>query len=104
MVEGREETVLPDPPADQPDPSAAAWVPSMERSAYDASIGRIHQYIAAGETYQVNFTLRLRAQVDGDPRGLYRDLCFAQRGAYAGYLDTGRFRVLSASPELFFRI
>ena len=62
------------------------------------------EHIAAGETYQVNFTLRLRARVDGDPRGLYRDLCFAQRGAYAGYLDTGRFRVLSASPELFFRI
>ena len=81
-----------------------AWAPSMTRSAYDAAIGRIHQHIAAGETYQVNFTLRLRAEVDGDPRGLYRDLCFAQRGAYAGYLDTGRFRVLSASPELFFRI
>jgi len=104
MFEEREETVLPDPPPDQPVPSSAAWVPSMERSAYDTAIGRIHEHIAAGETYQVNFTLRLRAQVDGDPRGLYRDLCFAQRGAYAGYLDTGRFRVLSASPELFFRI
>ena len=104
MFEGREETVLPEPPPDQGDASTVAWAPSMTRSAYDAAIGRIHQHIAAGETYQVNFTLRLRAEVDGDPRGLYRDLCFAQRGAYAGYLDTGRFRVLSASPELFFRI
>jgi len=104
MFEGREETVLPDPPADQPEPPATPWVSSTTRSAYDAAIGRIHQHIAAGDTYQVNFTVRLRAQVDGDPRGLYRDLCFAQRGAYAGYLDTGRIRVLSASPELFFRI
>ena len=104
MFEGREETVLPDPPADQPVVPAATWAASMTRASYDAAIGRIHQHIAAGETYQVNFTLRLRARVDGDARGLYRDLCFAQRGAYAGYLDTGRFRVLSASPELFFRI
>ncbi len=52
----------------------------------------------------MNFTLRMLATVKGDPRGLYRDLCFAQRGAYAAYLDLGRYRVLSASPELFFRI
>jgi para-aminobenzoate synthetase/4-amino-4-deoxychorismate lyase len=44
------------------------------------------------------------ASVTGDPRGLYRDLCFAQRGAYSAYLDLGRYQVLSASPELFFRI
>ncbi len=104
MFEGREETTLPDPPVDRPEPSDAAWTPSMSRSDYDADIARIHQHIAAGDTYQVNFTLRLRAQIEGDPRGLYRDLCFAQRGAYAAYLDTGRFHVLSASPELFFRI
>jgi para-aminobenzoate synthetase/4-amino-4-deoxychorismate lyase len=104
MFEGREETVLPDPPPDQPVVPTATWAASMTRPSYDAAIGRIHQHIAAGETYQVNFTLRLRARVDGDARGLYRDLCFAQRGAYAGYLDTGRFRVLSASPELFFQI
>ena len=40
----------------------------------------------------------------GDERGFYRDLCLAQRGGYAAFLDLGRFRVLSASPELFFRI
>ena len=104
MFEGREDTILPDPPAHQAPPSDAAWRASMTRSDYDAAIGRVHQHIAAGETYQVNFTLRLRATIEGDPRGLYRDLCYAQRGAYAGFLDTGRYQVLSASPELFFRI
>jgi para-aminobenzoate synthetase/4-amino-4-deoxychorismate lyase len=103
MFEGREETILPEPPADAPAP-IGAWAPTMSRAHYDAAIGRIHQYIADGDTYQVNFTLALRAQVDGDPRGLYRDLAYAQRGAYAAYVDTGRYRVLSASPELFFRI
>jgi len=103
MFEGREETILPEPPPDAPPPSDA-WTPTMSRADYDGAIDRIHEHIADGDTYQVNFTLALRAHVDGEPRGLYRDLAYAQRGAYAAYLDTGRHRVLSASPELFFRI
>jgi len=104
MFEGRQDTVLPEPPAADTVPDAAAWEPSVDRGAYSAAIDRIHEHIAAGDTYQVNHTLRLRARIAGDPRGLYRDLCYAQRGAYAAYLDLGRYRVLSASPELFFRI
>jgi len=104
MFEGRQETVLPAPPDDASTTDPTAWEPSVDRSTYDAAIAQIRRHIAAGETYQVNHTLRLRATVTGDPRGLYRDLCYAQRGAYAAFLDTGRFRVLSASPELFFRI
>ena len=104
MFEGRQETLLPAPAPGEPRLDPSAWVPSVDRAAYDRAIARIHEHIAAGETYQVNHTLRLHARVEGDLRGLYRDLCYAQRGAYAGYLDLGRYRVLSASPELFFRI
>ncbi len=104
MFERREETLLPAPPGDAPEADGSAWQPSVSRERYDAAIEAIHERIAAGDTYQVNHTLRLRSLVRGDARGLYRDLCYAQRGAYAAYVDTGRFRVLSASPELFFRI
>lgn len=89
------------------DPSGAAdspWRPSVDRATYDAAVDRIRELIAAGHTYQVNHTIRLRAMIQGDERGFYRDLCLAQRGGYAAFLDLGRFRVLSASPELFFRI
>jgi para-aminobenzoate synthetase/4-amino-4-deoxychorismate lyase len=104
MFERREDTTLPVPQAD-PDPSGPdPWEPSVDRATYDRAIARIRDHIAAGDTYQVNHTLRLRSRVAGDERGLYRDLCFAQRGAYAGYLNLGRYRVLSASPELFFRL
>ncbi|HEU4832008.1 MAG TPA: aminodeoxychorismate synthase component I, partial [Actinomycetota bacterium] len=89
------------------DPSGSAdspWRPSVDRATYDAAVDRIRELIAAGHTYQVNHTIRLRAMIQGDERGFYRDLCLAQRGGYAAFLDLGRFRVLSASPELFFRI
>lgn len=104
MFEGRAETALPAPRDAAPSASPDAWRPSITRARYDESLSRIHGHIAAGDTYQVNFTFRLHASIAGDDRGLYRDLCFAQRGAHAGYLRTGRYRILSASPELFFRI
>ncbi len=103
MFERREETVLPSPKDDTPQ-DANAWQPSVDRDHYDEAIARIREHIVAGDTYQVNHTLRLRSTVRGDERGLYRDLCFAQRGAHSAYLNTGRYRVLSASPELFFRV
>ena len=76
----------------------------VDRGTYDAAVERIRELIAAGHTYQVNHTIRLRAVIRGDERGFYRDLCLAQRGGYAAFLDLGRYRVLSASPELFLRI
>jgi para-aminobenzoate synthetase / 4-amino-4-deoxychorismate lyase len=86
------------------DAETTPWRPSVGRASYDAAIARIRELIAAGETYQVNHTLRLRARIEGEERGLYRDLALAQRGAFSAYLNAGRFRILSASPELFFRL
>ena len=102
----RREDVPPLEPARGEPPAAAEspWRPSVDRATYNAAIERIRELIAAGHTYQVNHTIRLRASIQGDPRGLYRDLSLAQRGGYAAYLDIGRHRVVSASPELFFRI
>jgi para-aminobenzoate synthetase/4-amino-4-deoxychorismate lyase len=104
LFEDVAEVELPDPTAEEPGAPLDAWVPSIEREQFDAAIAEIRERIAAGDTYQVNYTLRLRAGIEGDERGLYRDLCLAQRGSYASYLNLGRYRVLSASPELFFRI
>jgi len=105
MFERAEETTL---PLSRDDGVAAApegtWVPTTPRDRYESSVDRIRELIAAGETYQVNHTMRLRSRVEGDPRGLYRDLCYAQRGAFSAYLDLGRYRILSASPELFFEL
>ncbi|MGE5227798.1 MAG: chorismate-binding protein [Planctomycetaceae bacterium] len=103
MFAGRQETSLPVPAEGAP-PDDTAWRPSVDRASYDHAIARIREHIAAGDTYQVNHTLRLRALLRGDPRGLYRDLCYAQRGRYAALLSLGRYRVCSASPELFLRI
>jgi para-aminobenzoate synthetase/4-amino-4-deoxychorismate lyase len=38
------------------------WQPSVSREEYRQAIERIKAYIAAGDTYQVNYTFRLRAE------------------------------------------
>jgi para-aminobenzoate synthetase / 4-amino-4-deoxychorismate lyase len=105
MFERAEETTLPLPRDDGVGAAAeGTWMPTTPRDRYESSVDRIQELIAAGETYQVNHTMRLRSRVEGDARGLYRDLCYAQRGAFSAYLDLGRYRILSASPELFFEL
>jgi len=81
--------------------SVSDWSPSVSREDYVDAIERIRSYIRAGETYQVNHTFRLRARFEGDDRAFYHDLLEAQRAAHCAYLDLGRYRVLSASPEMF---
>ncbi len=88
-----------------PDPGgrpAVSWAPEWDAQHHREAVREVRSRIAAGETYQCNLTTRLTRALDGDPEKLYRDLALAQRGAYNAYLDTGRFVVASASPELFF--
>jgi para-aminobenzoate synthetase/4-amino-4-deoxychorismate lyase len=80
------------------------WRPSVERDAYHAAVERIRRHIAAGDTYQVNHTFRLRGTFEGDPGGLYADLARSQGAELCAWLDLGRIQVLCASPELFFRL
>ena len=84
--------------------SVSGWRPSIGKAEYEDEVDRIRGYIAAGDTYQVNFTYRMRADFEGDAEAFYSDLCRLQRTAYSAYVDTGRFQILSASPELFFRL
>jgi len=80
------------------------WKSTVNRTKYDAAIDRIKGYIAAGDTYQVNFTLRQRFSFFGSVQSCYRELCRSQRASYCAFLDLDRYSILSTSPELFFRL
>ncbi|TFV56775.1 aminodeoxychorismate synthase component I [Geodermatophilus sp. DF01-2] len=92
------------PPADRDRGyTIGPWQRGWSEDGHRADVARVREHIAAGNTYQLNLTVRMRAQVAGDLEQLYADLACAQRGSHSAYLDLGRFAVLSASPELFFR-
>lgn len=93
-----------DPPFPDGSCSTSEWTPSVERSSYGQAVNRIRDYIACGETYQVNLTMRLIASFSGDPLALFHQLHQFQRADYAAFVDTGRYSICSASPELFFTL
>lgn len=72
------------------------------RPAYVEAIRTIQALIAAGTTYQVNFTHRLEAAFGGDPLGLFRVLAASQNVPGLA-IDLGGHVIASASPELFLR-
>ena len=79
-----------------------SWSPLVDRNEYDRAVARIRELIAAGDTYQVNYSFPLTTSFSGDACELYRNLCLTQGAPYSAYLDLGRFKVLCLSPELFF--
>ncbi|QQX83835.1 aminodeoxychorismate synthase component I [Cupriavidus necator] len=88
-----------------PKPAGLMEVASdTSREAFDDAIARIHQWIEAGDTYQVNYTQRLHFDAFGDPVALYAALRAAQPVPYGvlARLPDGA-TVLSLSPELFVR-
>ena len=80
------------------------WESATSEEDYRAAIDTIRRYIYAGDTYQVNYTLRLRAPFSGDPYGLFVNLCRAQNAGHCAFVDLGDCVICSASPELFFRL
>ncbi len=75
--------------------------PGLDFAAYETAFNRVKDLIAAGDTYQVNLTMKAGFQLDGTPLGLYRTLAQSQPVAYGAYIDAGDHHVLSRSPELF---
>lgn len=75
---------------------------SISDNEFSAAIARIHAYLEAGDSYQVNYTYRLRFDAFGSPLALYRRLRASQPVPYGALiaLPDGR-AVLSLSPELF---
>ena len=70
---------------------------------YGKKIAAIHEWIRCGDTYQANFTGKLKFQFDGDATCLYRELIAKQAGSYAAFVNLGSRKILSFSPELFFK-
>ena len=86
------------------DYSLEDWKPSISTGEYHRALKKIKRYIAMGDTYQVNYTFRLRNRFSGSPNQLYLDLIRGQRAAYSAFVETESHAVCSISPELFFSV
>ncbi|MBU3937218.1 MAG: aminodeoxychorismate synthase component I, partial [Proteobacteria bacterium] len=93
----------PPPPQPSTDYRITNLHPNLTQAAYTAALARIKAYIESGDTYQVNFTLKLLFDFDGSPEALYQTLRRNQSVSFGAYLRSGSQRFLSFSPELFFK-
>jgi para-aminobenzoate synthetase/4-amino-4-deoxychorismate lyase len=75
---------------------------SLGPSRYQLLFAAVQDYLAAGDVYQINLTLKARFAYTGDPLALYRALRQSQPTPYGGIIAAEDFTVLSLSPELFF--
>ena len=95
----------PDPPPAQPSAEyrIANLRPNRTQPDYTEALAKIKGYIESGDTYQVNFTLKMLFDFDGSPEALYQALRRNQSVSFGAYLRAGSQRILSFSPELFFK-
>jgi para-aminobenzoate synthetase/4-amino-4-deoxychorismate lyase len=78
---------------------------ALTEPQYAERIAAIHELIRAGDIYQLNFTVPLRVHAAGSPAALYRRLRSRQPVDYGAFLHwQPNRRILSFSPELFFRL
>ena len=81
----------------------AQWQSLTTEQEYEKAIGIIHHHIRQGDTYQVNYTVQLGAELNPqDSWAIYNRLVVEQNAAYNAYVEHDNQAVLSISPELFF--
>ena len=79
------------------------WHPTICKETYNAALAKIKEHIADGRTYQVNYTMRLQTEFTRDAWEFFLHLTQHQNN-HSAYVDTGRYVICSASPELFFQL
>ncbi|MFJ3485109.1 aminodeoxychorismate synthase component I [Pseudomonas sp. NPDC090202] len=83
----------------------APFAPDINAERYQQAIERIHDYIQAGDCYQVNFAQRFRGEYSGDPWAAYQALRIACPTPFAGFISLpDNDAVLSLSPERFVKV
>ena len=95
---------LPPRPAER----AAAAPPivrsNLDRSRYDAMVGRALEYIRAGDIFQVVLSQRFAVETAADPFDIYRALRAINPSPYMFFLNGDGHPVIGSSPEPLLRL
>lgn len=76
---------------------------NVTEAEYIRCIDRIRDYIAAGDVYQVNYTVKLLFEHAQPAWRMFARLRQAHPVGYSAYINTGDAQIVSLSPELFLR-
>ena len=75
------------------------------KERYLEMVKKAKEYIAAGDIFQANLSLRLSAEIgDRDPWRLYSVLREINPSPFSSYMDFGDYQIVSSSPERLARV
>lgn len=82
--------------------SSTEFVPAapFTEETFGEAVEKIKQYIANGDVFQVNLSIRQDEQLHTHPYNLYKTLRQVNPSPYMSYLHTPDFQIVCGSPEL----
>ncbi len=77
---------------------------SMDEAEFIEAVEKVQQYIAQGDVFQVNLSVRQSKPIETEAIEVYRQLRKLNPSPYMGYLHTQEFQLVSGSPELLAKV
>ncbi|WP_417615219.1 aminodeoxychorismate synthase component I [Oceanisphaera sp.] len=77
------------------------WHANKTAAQYEDSFNRVQHYLAAGDCYQINLTVRFNSRFSGDSWQAYRHLSAHNQAPFSAFLQLPTSSILSLSPERF---
>jgi para-aminobenzoate synthetase component 1 len=77
---------------------------NLDEAGYRRAFARVHDYLRAGDCYQVNLAQRFEVAASGPSWPAYRQLRQSARAPFAAYMSTPAADILSVSPERFLQV
>lgn len=80
------------------------WQSNLSKEEYISCLNRIHEYLLAGDCYQINMAQRFASEYSGDEWTAYEMLRNANSAPFSAYVNTQLGAILSISPERFLAV
>lgn len=77
------------------------WQSNLSAEQYQQGIAKVHEYLRAGDCYQINLAQRFSATYTGSPWHAYQALRRANQAPFSAFLQIPNGSILSVSPERF---
>ncbi len=96
--------ILPDKAPVQPSHAESDFVSSFPQPDFEQAVGKIKDYVLAGDIMQVVLSQRMTVPFTARPLDLYRALRYLNPSPYLYFLDLGDFHIVGSSPEILARL
>ncbi|MDD5645145.1 MAG: aminodeoxychorismate synthase component I, partial [bacterium] len=80
------------------------WKADITRRQYKEALDVVKGFIEKGDTYQVNFSYRLKSDFPFDAYNFFSGIAAESTPPYSAFIETDEWAVCSFSPELFFSL